>query len=374
MKYKILTVVGTRPEIIRMSEIIKSFDKNFKHLLVHTNQNFDENLKDVFFKELSLKKPDYDLKVKEKTASKSIASIIFKIEDVILKEKPDAFFILGDTNSCLSAIVARKYQIPIFHYEAGNRCFDQRVPEETNRSLIDHISDINLTYSDFASKNLIREGLPADRIIKVGSPLKEVFLKNKKKINRSSILKNLKLKNKKYILASYHREENVDNTSKLKIFVSTLEKISNNLNIPIIVSTHPRTRKKLNLLTFKKNKKISFLDPFSYFDYMKLQIHSKLVISDSGSISEEASILGFNAISLRDTLERQEAMENATVIMSNLNQKNIENAVKISLTNNFKIITYKDYDNIKVSSKISRIVTSYIEYVNREVWKKNTKF
>tara|TARA_E500000178_G_scaffold331010_1_gene363439 strand:+ start:3394 stop:4518 length:1125 start_codon:yes stop_codon:yes gene_type:complete len=374
MKYKILTVVGTRPEIIRLSEIIKSFDKNFKHLLVHTNQNFDKNLKDVFFKELSLKKPDYDLKVKEKTASKSIASIIYKIEDIIIKEKPDAFFILGDTNSCLSAIVARKYKIPIFHYEAGNRCFDQRVPEETNRSVIDHMSDINLTYSDFASKNLLNEGMPADRIIKVGSPLKEVFLKNKQKILKSSILKKYKLKKNNYVLVSYHREENVDDIKKLKIFVSTLENIHNSLKLPIIVSTHPRTRKKLNQLKLNIMNKILYAEPFSYFDYMKLQINSKIVISDSGSISEESSILGFKAISLRDTLERQEAMENSVVIMSTLQEKNIENALKISLDNNYKSKIYKDYNESEVSSKITRIVTSYIEYVNREVWKKNIKY
>lgn len=374
MKYKILTVVGTRPEIIRLSQIIKSFDKNFEHILVHTNQNFDKNLKDVFFKELNLKKPKYDLNVKEKTASKSIASIIFKIEDIIIKEEPDAFFILGDTNSCLSAIVARKYQIPIFHYEAGNRCFDHRVPEETNRSIVDHVSDINLTYSDFASKNLLNEGLPADRIIKIGSPLKEVFIKNKQKIFRSSILKKYKLKKNNYFLISYHREENVDNTKKLKKFVSTLVQIRNKFNLPIIISTHPRTRKKLNQLNLKTTNKIFYAEPFSYFDYMKLQINSKIVISDSGSISEESSILGFKAISLRDTLERQEAMENGAVIMSTLQEKNIENAIKISLDNNFKHKTYKDYNESEVSSKITRIVTSYIEYVNREVWKKNIKY
>ena len=374
MKYKILTVVGTRPEIIRLSQIIKSFDKNFEHLLVHTNQNFDKNLKDVFFKELNLKKPDYDLNVREKTSSKSIASIIYKIEDIIIKEKPDAFFILGDTNSCLSAIVARKYKIPIFHYEAGNRCFDQRVPEETNRSIIDHISDINLTYSDYASKNLLNEGLPADRIIKIGSPLKEVFIKNKQKILRSLILKKYKLKKNNYFLVSYHREENVDNTQKLKIFVSTLVKIKNKFNLPIIISTHPRTRKKLNQLNLINTNKIFYAEPFSYFDYMKLQINSKIVISDSGSISEESSILGFKAISLRDTLERQEAMENGAVIMSTLQEKNIENAIKISLDNNFKSKTFIDYNKSEVSSKITRIVASYIEYVNREVWKKNIKY
>lgn len=374
MKYKILTVVGTRPEIIRLSEIIKSFDKNFEHVLVHTNQNFDKNLKDVFFKELSLKKPNYDLEVREKTASKSIASIIYKIEDIIIKEKPDAFFILGDTNSCLSAIVARKYKVPIFHYEAGNRCFDQRVPEETNRSLIDHISDINLTYSDFASKNLLNEGISADRVIKVGSPLKEVFLKNKQKILKSSILKKYKLKKNNYVLVSYHREENVDDIIKLKIFVSTLEKIHKDLKIPIIVSTHPRTRKKLNQLKLNIIKKILYAEPFSYFNYMNLQINSKIVISDSGSISEESSILGFKAISLRDTLERQEAMENSAVIMSSLKKKNIENALKISLDNNYKSKIYKDYNESEVSSKVTRIVTSYIEYVNREVWKKNIKY
>ena len=371
MKYKILTLVGTRPEIIRLSEIIKKIDKNFNHILVHTNQNFDVKLKDVFFNNFKLKKPTYYFKKNHTTVSKTIAQILIKTEEVIQKEKPDAFFVLGDTNSCLGAIVAKKYKIPIFHYEAGNRCFDERVPEENNRKIIDHLADINITYSEFASKNLLREGIKADRIVKVGSPLLEVYMANKDKINKSKILTQLKLKKNNYILISYHREENVDNIFKLKSFLKTIQILQKNLNKIIVVSLHPRTRNRINKIDLLKNKKIKFMDPFDYFDYMKLQSLAFLVISDSGSLSEESSILGIKAITLRDSMERQEAMENATILMSTLDHNNLYNSINILLENSFKPNIINDYNEKNISDKICRIISSYIEFINREVWKKS---
>jgi UDP-N-acetylglucosamine 2-epimerase (non-hydrolysing) len=363
-KYKILTLVGTRPEIIRISEIIKKFNKYFDNILVHTNQNFDKNLKDVFFKNFELSKPQYDFQIKENSAIKTIAKILIKTEEVIIKEKPHGFFVLGDTNSCLGALVAKRYKIPIFHYEAGNRCFDQRVPEEINRKIIDHISDLNLTYSDFASKNLLREGIPTDRVIKVGSPLYEVFKSNENKIIKSKILSKLNLKKDKYFLISFHREENVDKSERLKKFLSILNLISVKYNLKIILTTHPRTKAqiiKIKKTDFLNSKNIKMFEPFDYFDYMKLQKEALIVISDSGSISEESSFMGFRAITLRDTMERQESMENSCIIMSALNEINLINAIETQINSSFISKPINDYMIDDVSEKIPRLIISYIE-------------
>ena len=370
MKYKLITVVGTRPELIRLSSIIKNLDVNFDHILIHTNQNFDKNLKHVFFKDLGIKKPKYDLNIKSNNAIKTISEIFIKINEILDKEKPDAFFVLGDTNSSLSAIVAKKKKIPVFHYEAGNRCFDQRVPEEINRKLVDHIADINLTYSNFARENLLREGFAPDRTFNIGSPLGEVIQSNIKKINNSNILKKINLDEKDYFLVSFHRQENVDDPKRLKDFLLLLSAMLKKFNRTIIVSTHPRTEKKISIIKFKNNKKIKFLKPFGFFDYMKLQKSSIAVISDSGSISEEASYLSLNAISLRDTQERQEAMSEATVIMSSLEEKEFMNNLNLCIKGMSENTIILDYKKMNISEKVSRIINSYIPYIKREVFKK----
>ena len=370
MKYKLITVVGTRPELIRLSSIIKNLDINFDHILIHTNQNFDKNLKHVFFKDLGIKKPKYDLNIKSNNAIETISKIFIKINEILDKEKPDAFFVLGDTNSSLSAIVAKKKKIPIFHYEAGNRCFDQRVPEEINRKLVDHIADINLTYSNFARENLLREGFVPDRTFNIGSPLGEVIQSNIKKINNSNILKKINLDEKDYFLVSFHRQENVDDPKRLKDFLLLLSAMLKKFNRTIIVSTHPRTEKKISMIKFKNNKKIKFLKPFGFFDYMKLQKSSIAVISDSGSISEEASYLSLNAISLRDTQERQEAMSEATVIMSSLEEKEFMNNLNLCIKGMSENTIILDYKKMNISEKVSRIINSYIPYIQREVFKK----
>ena len=370
MKYKLVTVVGTRPELIRLSEIIKNLDKNFNHILVHTNQNFDKNLKNIFFKDLGIKKPKYDLDIKSNNSIQTIAKILIGVDKILKKEKPDGFFILGDTNSSLSAIVAKKHNIPIFHYEAGNRCFDQRVPEEINRKLVDHISDINLTYSEFARENLLREGIAPDRLFNIGSPLGEVITNNIKKIETSNILKKLELRVNDYFLISFHRQENVDNSTNLKKFLSLLDLMIKKYKKTIIISTHPRTEKQISKIKFNKNKKIKFLKPFGFFDYMQLQKSSMAVISDSGSISEEASYLSLKAISLRETLERQEAMSEAAVIMSSLEGKDFMNNLELCLKGKTENTIISDYKKDIISEKISRIINSYIPYVNRVVWKK----
>ncbi len=368
---KVITVVGTRPEIIRLSEIIKKLDNTFNHILVHTNQNFDDELKTIFFNQLKLKKPKYDLKIKENTAIKTISKILIKIEEVILKEKPDAFFVLGDTNSALSALVAKKYKIPIFHYEAGNRCYDQRVPEEINRKIVDHISDINLTYSNFAKDNLIQEGLNKNNIIKIGSPLREVINTNLNEILSNKILKKLKLEKEKYFLFSFHREENVDDENQLKNFVNVINKLAKKNKEKIVLTLHPRTKKNLKIHKFKMDKKIIINKPFGYFEYINLQLNAKVTLSDSGSIPEEASILGLKAICLRDTHERQESSSEPSVVMSELDYNQLNTAIKtlVKSKKNSKIIS--DYAEENISQKIPKIIISYTSIINKKVWKKN---
>lgn len=371
---KVMTVVGTRPEIIKLSRIIPKLDETFNHVLVNSDQNFDYELNEIFFKDLNIRKPDENLKIKEKNASKTIGKVIEKTDTLIKKYKPDAFLILGDTNSCLSCISAKRNKVPIFHLEAGNRCFDQRVPEEINRKIIDHVSDVNLTYSSIAREYLLNEGLPKDQIIKVGSPMKEVLKFYENKINKSKILNKLKLSKYNYILISLHREENVDDKKNLKSFIEILNFLEEKENKKIIISTHPRTRKNLEKLNFKYSSKINFLKPFSFSEYIKLQLNSKYVLSDSGTITEESSILNFPAINLRENHERPEGNEEGSVIFTSLSLNNIDQAINILKSQKRgkirNINPVKDYEVDNVSEKIIRIILSYTNYINNKTWKK----
>lgn len=372
-KLKVMTVVGTRPEIIRLSAVINKLEESeaIDHILVHTGQNYDYELNEIFFKDFKLKKPNYFLDAAIGTAIETIGNILIKIDSVLEKEKPDAFLILGDTNSCLCAIAAKRRHIPIFHMEAGNRCFDERVPEETNRKMIDHISDINLTYSDIAREYLLREGLLADRIIKIGSPMFEVINSRKNDIQKSDVLKRLSLKEGKYFVVSAHREENINSEDNFLDLFESLNAIAEEFKMPIIFSTHPRTRKMIDLKKISFNPSISLMKPLGFNDYLKLQINAKVVLSDSGTISEESSILGFKALNIRQAHERPEAMEEAAVMMVGLKKDRILQGLKI-LENDDKTRTkiVSDYNVQNVSDKVQKIIISYTDYINREVWKK----
>jgi UDP-N-acetylglucosamine 2-epimerase (non-hydrolysing) len=375
-RLKILTVVGTRPEIIRLSQVIKRLDESasIEHILVHTGQNYDYELNEVFFKDLGLRKPDHFLNAAGGNATTTIGQIIINIDPVLEQEQPDAFLVLGDTNSCLCAIPAKKRHIPIFHMEAGNRCFDQRVPEETNRKIVDHISDINLTYSDIAREYLLREGLPSDRIIKTGSPIFEVLKANMEQIDNSDVLNKLSLEKQKYYLVSAHREENInsDNFDKL---VSTLKVIAETYQLPIIVSTHPRTRNKINEKGIQFHPLIQLMKPLGFHDYNHLQKNAKAVLSDSGTISEESSIMNFPALNIRDAHERPESMEEASVMMMGLNEERILQGLvlleKQKRGDQRTLRPVADYSMPNVSDKVVRIILSYTDYVNRVVWSKN---
>ncbi len=373
---KVVTVVGTRPEIIRLSRVIAALDSSsaIDHILIHTGQNYDYTLNEIFFEELGIRKPDYFLEAAGETSTETVGKILIKIDPLLNKLQPDAFLVLGDTNSALCAISAKKRKIPIFHMEAGNRCFDERVPEETNRKIVDHISDINLTYSDIAREYLIKEGLPKDRIIKTGSPMFEVLSFYQKNISNSKILEKLSLKKQKYFLISTHREENVSNEMNFESLLESLNHLADNFNYPIIVSTHPRTKKKLSELKLNTNPLIQFLDPMGFIDYNALQSNAYVVLSDSGTISEESSILNFRALNIREAHERPEAMEETSVMMVGVNSDNIVRGVKevmsqkIGSQRNFNLVS--DYSIPNVSSKIVRIILSYTSYVNRVVWQK----
>ena len=373
---RVVTVVGTRPEIIRLSRVIYALDKSpaIDHILVHTGQNYDYTLNEIFFEDLQIRKPDYFLEAAGETSSETIGNILITFDTLLKKLQPDALLVLGDTNSSLSTISAKKRKIPIFHMEAGNRCFDQRVPEETNRKIVDHISDMNLTYSDIAREYLIKEGLPADRIIKTGSPMFEVLSFYKKNISTSGVLKKLSLKKEKYFLISTHREENVSNEINFKNLVESLNRIALRFNYPIIVSTHPRTKKKLSELKLKINPLIQFLEPMGFIDYNALQINAYIVLSDSGTISEEASILNFRALNIREAHERPEAMEEASVMMVGVHKENIfrgiEEVISQQIGNQRDFNLVSDYSYPNVSSKVVRIILSYTSYVNRVVWQK----
>ena len=370
-KLKVMTVVGTRPEIIRLSAVINKLDKSeaIEHILVHTGQNYDYELNEVFFEDFNLKKPDYFLNSAVGTAIETIGNILINIEKVIDKEKPDAFLILGDTNSCLTAIAAKRRHIPIFHMEAGNRCFDQRVPEETNRKIVDHIADINLTYSDIAREYLLREGLLPDRVIKTGSPMYEVIKSKLDDINNSDVLNKLILEKSKYFVVSAHREENINSETNFMNLVGSLNAIADKYNFPVIVSTHPRTRKMIEEKGVKFNPLVNLLKPLGFNDYVKLQIESKAVLSDSGTISEESSILKFRALNLREAHERPEAMEEASVMMVGLKKERILQGLEILETQEKDTLReVYDYSMPNVSDKVLRIILSYTDYINRNVW------
>ena len=372
-KLKVMTVVGTRPEIIRLSAVINKLEESnaIDHILVHTGQNYDYELNEIFFKDFSLQKPDYFLSAATGTAIETIGNILIKIDPILEEVKPDAFLVLGDTNSCLCAIAAKRRHIPIFHMEAGNRCFDQRVPEETNRKIVDHISDINLTYSDIAREYLLREGLPADRVIKTGSPMFEVLNSRKKDIEKSDILERLELEENKYFVVSAHREENISSDQNFTDLVESLNTIVEKYKMPIIISTHPRTKKMILEKGIEFDPLVKTMKPLGFNDYVKLQKHAKAVLSDSGTISEESSILGFKALNIRQAHERPEAMEEATVMMVGLQKDRILQGLEILETQGKDTLRQvSDYSMPNVSDKVLRIILSYTDYVNRVVWGK----
>ena len=375
-KLKVLTVVGTRPEIIRLSCTLIALDSSdaIDHVLVHTGQNYDYELNEIFFEDLGLRKPNYFLEAAGKNATETIGNILIKIDPILEQENPDAFLVLGDTNSCLCAIPAKKRKIPIFHMEAGNRCFDQRVPEETNRKIVDHISDINLTYSSIAREYLLREGLSPDRVIKTGSPMFEVLTKFLPKIKASTILDKLKLTKNKFFVVSAHREENISNSRNLNGLIDSLNKIAELYNYPIIVSAHPRTRNMINDKEIKTHKNIHILNPLGFSDYNCLQMNSFAVLSDSGTINEESSILNFRALNLRDAHERPEAMEEASVMMVGMNTDRITQGLtelsRQEITENRNFREVSDYSMPNVSLKVIRIIISYVDYVNLNIYKR----
>ncbi len=371
---KVMTVVGTRPEVIKLSRIIPSFDKFFDHRLIHTNQNYDYELNKIFFDELKIRQPDVFLDTASTSASRTISNVISQIDEQIKEFNPDAFFILGDTNSCLSAISAKRNKIPIFHFEAGNRCFDFRVPEEINRKIVDHVSDINITYSQIAKNYLLNEGLPADQIICAGSPMNEILNHYEENINSSKILKKIDLKYASYFLISMHREETVDDKEKLSEIFKTLLELKEIYKKRIIISCHPRTKNRLEDFQIQIDKDLEFFNPFSFLDYIQLQKNAFIVISDSGTITEESSILNFPAINLREEHERPEGFEEGAVMFTGISAKNIKNAINI-LSEQKKgdqrdINIVRDYDDINISKKIVRIILSYTDFINRRVWKK----
>lgn len=377
-KLKVMTVVGTRPEIIRLSRVLCALDNSeaVEHVIVHTGQNYDYELNQIFFEDLGLRKPDHFLEAAGTTATETIGNILIKIDPVLEEIRPDAFLVLGDTNSCLCAIPAKKRQIPIFHMEAGNRCFDQRVPEETNRKIVDHTADVNLTYSDIAREYLLREGLPADRIIKTGSPMFEVLNHYLPQIELSDVLSRLNLEEGKYFLVSSHREENINSEKNFNGLIESLNLIAEKYQYPIIVSTHPRTRNMIDKKQVKVRPEIQFLKPLGFHDYNALQMRAFAVLSDSGTISEESSILNFRALNIRQAHERPEAMEETSVMMTGLSPERImQSLVQLQQQNVGKSIrNYRpvaDYSMPNVSEKMVRIILSYTDYVNRVVWSKN---
>lgn len=374
-RIKVMTMVGTRPEIIKLSRVIAELDKYTEHILVHTGQNYDYELNEIFFEQLGIRKPDYFLNAAGTNAAETIGNVIIKSDKLIEEIKPDAFLLYGDTNSCLSVISAKRRKIPIFHMEAGNRCFDQRVPEEINRKIVDHLSDINMPLSEHARRYLLDEGLAPETIIKTGSPMKEVLLFHKAKIVESNVLEKEELEKDSYFIVSAHREENVDSEINFKNLLESLNAISERYDKKIIVSTHPRTRKKLESIGFtNKNSLIKFMKPFGFIDYIKLQMNAFCVISDSGTITEESSILNFSAITIRQAHERPEGMDEGTLIMTGLAPDRILQSIEVVTSQHKdpinKIVMVADYDTDNVSKKVLRIILSYTDYVNRTVWKK----
>ncbi len=372
-KLKVMTVVGTRPEIIRLSSVIQKLEESeaIEHILVHTGQNYDYELNEIFFRDFEMRKPDYFLNAAQGGPIATVGQILINIEPILEEVAPDAFLVLGDTNSCLCAIAAKRKKIPVFHMEAGNRCFDQRVPEETNLRIVDHVADINLTYSDIAREYLLAEGLPADQIIKTGSPMFEVLTARKENIEASSILEELNLKKDEYFVVSAHREENINNPINFKNLIESLNEVAKVYNLPIIVSTHPRTRKMLEELEIKLHPLIQTLKPLGFNDYVHLQKYSRTTLSDSGTISEESSILRFKALNLREAHERPEAMEETSVMMVGLTKERILQGLKVLESQEVDTLRLvADYSMPNVSEKVLRIIISYTDYINRTVWQK----
>ena len=373
MAHKVLTIVGTRPEIIKLSRVIQQLDMHTEHILVHTGQNYDYELNEIFFQQLEIRKPDHFLNAAGDTVAQTIGNVIAKADEVFAATQPDAILLLGDTNSCLAAYPAKRRKIPVFHMEAGNRCFDQRVPEEVNRIIIDHISDINLPYTEHARRYLLAEGIKPETIIKTGSPMKEVIDHYRPRIDSSDILVKLKLASNRYFVVSTHREENIDSEINFIDLLDTLKAIADKFDLPIIVSTHPRTRKRMERSGLGDiDRRIQFLKPLGFFDYVKLQMNAYCTISDSGTITEESSILNFPAVTIRQAHERPEGMDEGTLIMCGLKKERVLEAIDavrshfIVGTRPFRIVA--DYDLENVSKKVLRIILSYTDYVNRTVW------
>jgi UDP-N-acetylglucosamine 2-epimerase (non-hydrolysing) len=374
-RLKVVTVVGTRPEIIRLSRVMAKLDQHCEHVLVHTGQNYDYELNEIFFKEMGVRAPDHFLNAAGESAAETIGKIISLMDGVLREVQPEALLVLGDTNSCLAALPAKRRKIPIFHMEAGNRCFDQRVPEETNRKIVDHIADVNLTYSSIAREYLLREGLPADRVIKTGSPMFEVLNHHLADIERSDVLQRLNLVERGFFVVSAHREENIDSDANFTKLVHALNTVAEAHALPIVVSTHPRTRKRLEASGAQTHALIRFLKPLGFMDYVKLQKSARAVLSDSGTISEESSILNFPALNLREAHERPEAMEEASVMMAGLDAERILQMLEIIATQprgEARLLReVADYTMPNVSDKVVRIIHSYTDYINRLVWKKS---
>ncbi|MEY0436507.1 non-hydrolyzing UDP-N-acetylglucosamine 2-epimerase [Providencia huaxiensis] len=372
-KLKVMSVVGTRPEIIRLSRVLAKLDEYCEHILVHTGQNYDFELNEIFFNDLNIRKPDYFLNAAGKNAAETIGQVIIKIDQILEKTQPEAMLVLGDTNSCISAIPAKRRKVPIFHMEAGNRCFDQRVPEETNRRIVDHTADINLTYSTIARNYLLAEGLPADRIIKTGSPMFEVLNYYMPQIDTSDVLSRLKLQKRQFFVVSAHREENVDSPVQLAKLAKTLNTVAEHYNLPIIVSTHPRTRNRVEKQGLQFHSNIKLLKPLGFHDYNHLQKNAKAVLSDSGTINEESSIMNFPALNIREAHERPEGMEEASVMMVGLNVERVMQALSILETQpsgeERLLRRVEDYSMPNVSDKVVRIIHSYTDYIKRVVWK-----
>jgi UDP-N-acetylglucosamine 2-epimerase len=374
-KLKLLTVIGTRPEIIRLAEIIKLADKNFNHILVHTGQNYDYTLNEIFFEDLGIRKPNYFLNVAGKHLGETIGNVISKSYEVLLVEKPDALLVLGDTNSVLCTISAKRLKIPIFHMESGNRCFDQNVPEEINRKISDHISDINLAYTEHSRRYLLSEGFRKDHVFVTGSPLYEVLRNNHENIENSSILDILNLKRNKYILVSAHREENIDLNENFSTLVRSLNAVAEQYNMPIIFSTHPRTQKKIDNGKIKFHRLITNLPPFGFFDYINLQKNAFIVLSDSGTISEESAMMQFPAISIRTSTERPEAIDSGTIVLGGITKGEILNSIKICLqTQNISVLKLPcEYEIKDVSSRVIRLIQSYTNIINNVIWNKGNE-
>ena len=375
MTIKVMTIVGTRPEIIKLSRVMHELDKHTEHVLVHTGQNYDYELNEIFFNELGIRKPDYFLDSAHENVAQTIGNVIAKSDEVMETVKPDALLLYGDTNSCLAVISAKRRKIPIFHMEAGNRCFDQRVPEEINRKIVDHLSDINMPLTEHARRYLLNEGLRPETVIKTGSPMKEILYHYMQQIEASDVHKRLEIEAGEYFVVSTHREENVDSETNFTNLLDSLNAIAAKYNKPVIVSTHPRTRNKLEIMSYDGyNERIQFLKPLGFYDYVKLQMDAFCVVSDSGTITEESSILNFPAVTIRQAHERPEGMDEGTLIMCGLKPQRVMESIEIVTANYSKIDRHfklvQDYDTDNVSKKVIRIIMSYTDYVNRTVWHK----